>query len=201
MRRLLENKANYLLAAVLAAVMLFPLVPGVLAAGQDKNQPPRRGSGQYQSWLMMEVRHQLVMIPWLSVFDNLQYRVDGNNVTLLGQVTNPVIKSDAEKSVKSIEGVGQVNNQIEVLPVSQMDNEIRRAEYRSIYSFPSLEKYSTMAVASIHIVVKGGHVTLEGVVDNPGDKTAAEIRAKTVPNVFSVQDNLQVQNSGQKSGQ
>jgi hyperosmotically inducible protein len=150
---------------------------------------------------MTEVRHQLVMIRWLSVFDNLQYRIDGNNVTLSGQVTNPVIKSDAEKSVKGIEGVGEVSDQIEVLPVSEMDDQIRRAEYRSIYSFPSLEKYSTMAVASIHIVVKGGQVTLEGVVDNQSDKNAAEIRAKTVPNVFSVQDNLQVQNSGQKSGQ
>ena len=110
------------------------------------------------------------MIPWLSVFDNLQYRVDGNNVTLSGQVTQPYIKDDAEKAVKGIEGMGHINNQIEVLPVSPMDDQIRRAEYRAIYSFPSLQRYATMALPKIHIVVKGGHVTLEGMVLNQGTK-------------------------------
>ena len=151
---------------------------------------------------MTEVRHQLVMIPWLSLFDNLQYRVDGDNVTLLGQVTDPVIKDEAEKAVKGIEGVGQVTNDIEVLPLSPMDNQIRRAEYRAISSFPSLEKYATMALPQIHIVVKNGHVTLDGAVLNQADKDAANIRAKSVPNVFSVTDNLQIENSRTpKSGQ
>ena len=177
-------------AAFIAMALLMLNVPVVQA-----QNPPARGSGQYQSWLTNEVRHQLVMIPFLSLFDNLQYRVNGNNVTLSGQVTDPVIKDNAEKAVKGIEGVGQITNDIEVLPISPMDNQIRRAEYRAIYSFPSLEKYSTMALPQIHIVVKNGHVTLEGAVLNQGDKQAAEIRAKSVPNVFSVTDNLQIENS------
>ena len=112
-----------------------------------------------------------------------------------------MIKDEAQKAVKGIEGVGEITNNIEVLPVSTMDNQIRRAEYRAIYSFPSFERYSIMALPLIHIIVSNGHVTLEGLVANQADKTAADIRAKTVPSVFSVTDNLQVQNQGQKSGQ
>jgi hyperosmotically inducible protein len=190
MPRVILNKLKIAAAVFIAAALLMLNVPVVQA-----QNPPARGSGQYQSWLMTEVRHQLVMIPWLSLFDNLQYRVDGNNVTLSGQVTDPVIKDDAEKAVKGIEGVGQVTDNIEVLPLSPMDSQIRRAEYRAIYSFPSLEKYATMALPQIHIVVKNGHVTLDGAVLNQADKDAANIRAKSVPNVFSVTDNLQIQNS------
>lgn len=187
---------------LVSAAIVAMAVTGLSLQAQNKNQPPARGTGQYHAWLMNEVRHQLVLIPWLSVFDNLQYRVDGNNVTLSGQVTEPVIKDDAGRAVKGIEGVGQIANNIEVLPPSPMDNQIRRAEYRAIYSFPSLERYSIMALPSIHIVVKGGHVTLDGVVASEADKDAANIRANSVPNVFSVMNNLQVESSGvQKSGQ
>ncbi len=188
MPKALPNKLRAAtLAVIVAAILTAPVA--------HTQNPPSRSSAQYQSRLTTEVRHQLVMIPWLSLFDNLQYRVDGNNVTLSGQVTDPVIKDEAEKAVKGIEGVGSITNNIEVLPLSPMDNQIRRAEYRAIYSFPSLEKYSTMAIPQIHIVVKNGHVTLEGAVLNQGDKEAAEIRAKTVPNVFSVTDDLKIENS------
>jgi hyperosmotically inducible protein len=197
MRQSLGNTSNFVLWAICGALLLF----SGTGTRANQNQLPHRGSGQYQNWLTTEVRHQLVMIPWLSVFDNLEYRVQGNNVTLLGQVTNPAVKDEAGKAVKGIEGIGQIDNQIEVLPASQMDDQIRRAEFRSIYSFGPLERYAQSAVQSIHIVVKGGHVTLDGFVDNVGDKEAAEIRAKTVPNVFSVTDNLQVKNGGQKNGQ
>lgn len=199
MRPLSNTSSTPRLLAFSFAALLLVIVPGKSIFG-DQHQPPARGSGQYQSWLQTEVHHQLVMIPWLSLFDNLEYRVDGNNVTLTGQVVNPVTKDDARKALKGIEGIGQIHDQIEVLPVSPMDNDIRRAEYRAIYSFPSLEKYSQMVLPSIHIVVKNGHVTLEGVVLNQGDKNAAEIRAKGVSNVFSVTDNLHIENS-QKSGQ
>jgi hyperosmotically inducible periplasmic protein len=155
----------------------------------DQGQPGSRG----QAWLMNEVRHQLVLLPWYSVFDNLEYRVEGNKVTLMGQVVLPVTKDNAGKAVKGIEGVQSVDNQIQVLPPSPMDDQIRRAEFRAIYSFPSFQRYSNMAVAPIHIVVNGGHVTLEGVVDNQPDKNAANIRANSVPNVFSVTNNLRVQ--------
>lgn len=154
--------------------------------------PPQRGSQSYEQWLTREVGHQLVQIPWLSVFDNLQYSVRGSEVTLAGQVWQPVTKDDAGKAVKGIEGVTKVINNIEVLPLSPMDDQIRRAEYRAIYGFPDLERYAMGVLPSIHIIVKGGHVTLVGTVDNQMDKNVAEIRAKSVPNVFSVDDQLQV---------
>ena len=168
-------------------VMTLAAIQAPLAAKADQ-----RGSGN-QTWLMNEVRHQLVLLPFYSVFDNLAYRVDGDKVTLTGQVTRPDIKDDAGKAVKGIEGVQSVDNQIEVLPVSPMDDQIRRAEFQSIYSFPSLQRYSSMAVPSIHIIVANGRVTLEGVVNSEADKDAAGIRANTVANVFAVTNNLRVQ--------
>ncbi len=142
-----------------------------------------------------EVRHELVMLPYYNVFDNLSFQVDANNnVTLMGQVTNPTLKSDAGNVVKRIEGVASVNNQIEVLPLSPNDDQIRRAVYRAIYSYPSLStRYGFQAVPSIHIIVKNGHVDLEGVVANEADKNVANIQANGVPGVFSVTNNLRVE--------
>jgi hyperosmotically inducible protein len=140
--------------------------------------------------LSKEVRHELVMLPYYGVFDNLAYRVDGNKVTLFGQVTRPTLKSDAENVVKKIEGVERVDNQIEVLPVSPNDDRVRLAVYRAIFAKPGLDRYSLMAVPSIHILVKNGNVTLEGVVANEGDKNLASIAANGVPGVFSVKNNL-----------
>jgi hyperosmotically inducible protein len=139
-----------------------------------------------------EVRHELVMLPYLDVFDNLAYKVDGYNVTLMGQVTTPTLKSDAGNVVKRIEGVEKVDNQIEVLPLSPNDDRIRRALYGAIYGFPSLQKYAMGVQQPIRIIVKNGNATLEGVVDNQGDKDTANIRASAVPGVFSVTNNLQV---------
>jgi hyperosmotically inducible protein len=160
--------------------------------GAQGPAPPERGSQNYEKWLTREVGHQLIQVPWLSVFDNLQYSVNGSEVTLSGQVWQPVTKQDAETAVKGIEGVTKVNNNIEVLPLSPMDDQIRRAEYRAIYGAPELQRYAMGVLPSIHIIVKNGHVTLIGAVDNQMDKNVAEIRAKSVPNVFSVDDNLQV---------
>jgi hyperosmotically inducible periplasmic protein len=142
--------------------------------------------------IQKEVRHALLMLPYLGVFDNLAYKVDGYNVTLYGQVTRPTLKSDAGNVVKKIEGVEKVDNQIEVLPPSPMDDQIRRRLYRAIYGFPSLQKYSMGVQQPIRIIVKGGNVTLEGVVDNEADKNTAGIRAKSVSGVFGVTNNLQV---------
>jgi hyperosmotically inducible protein len=152
-----------------------------------------RGYASNQAWLMNEVRHQLVTLPYYSVFDNLAYRVEGSKVTLTGQVVRPSLKDDAGKAVKSIEGVQQVDNQIQVLPPSPMDDEIRWAVFRSVYSFPALQRYSNMVVAPIHIIVDTGRVTLEGVVASQADKDAANIRANTVPGVFAVTNNLRVE--------
>lgn len=172
---------------LLAAVLLFAFSTPTLLSAQSS---PTRSSPNYQQWLANEVRHQLVLQPFYSVFDNLEYKVEGNDVTLLGQVRLPTLKIDAENAVKGIEGVGKVTNNIEVLPVSPMDEQIRRAEYRAIYRSLNLERYAFGPVPPIHIIVKGGHVTLEGVVDNDSDKNVANIRANSVPNVFSVTNNL-----------
>jgi hyperosmotically inducible protein len=132
------------------------------------------------------------MLPYYSVFDNLEYRVEGDKVVLSGQVVRPTLKSDAENVVKSVEGVSKVDNQIEVLPVSPMDDQLRRALYRAIYNDAGLFRYGTSSVPSIHLIVKNGNVTLEGVVDNEADKNLANLRANQVPNVFSVKNNLKV---------
>jgi hyperosmotically inducible protein len=145
--------------------------------------------------IVREVHHELVMLPFYGVFDNLEYKVNGYTVTLLGQVTRPTLKSDAEAAVKRIEGVERVDNQMEVLPVSPMDDRIRMAEYRAIYGDSTLERYAMQAIPPVHIIVKNGHVTLEGVVANEMDKNIANIRAKSVPNVFSVEDHLRVEKS------
>jgi len=144
--------------------------------------------------IMKEVHHELVLLPYYGVFDNLAYRVsqDGT-VTLIGQVARPTLKSDAENVVKRIEGVERVDNQIQVLPTSPMDDQIRLATYRAIYGNSVLSPYGLRAVPPIHIIVNQGHLTLEGVVAKQMDKQVAEIQAKSVPNVFSVTNNLRVE--------
>ena len=126
------------------------------------------------------------------VFDNLAYKVDGYNVTLMGQVTRPTLKSDSENVVKRIEGVEHVDNQIEVLPLSPNDDRLRRQLFRAIYGYPALQKYAMGVQQPIRIIVRNGKVTLEGVVDNEADKNIANIRANSVSGVFAVTNNLQV---------
>src|SRR5208282_3290518 len=150
----------------------------------------REVSLQAVARLQKEVRHELVMLPFLTVFDNLAYKVDGYNVTLMGQVTNPSLKSGAENVVKKIEGVEQVDNQIEVLPPSPMDDGLRRRLYRAIYGYAPLQKYALPVIEPIRIVVKGGRVTLEGVVDNETDRNIAGLRANGVSGIFSVTNHL-----------
>ena len=150
-------------------------------------------SPQAQQRLEREVRHELVMLPFYGVFDNLAFKVAGYNVVLLGQVTRPTLKSDAEQVVKRIEGVERVTNDIEVLPLSPNDDRIRLAVYRALFSDTSLARYGLQAVPPIHIIVKGGHVTLTGVVANEGDRTVANIRARQVPGAFSVTNHLRIE--------
>ena len=161
-------------------------------------QSERGISQKAEDRIIKEVRHELVMLPNLSLWDNLAYKVDGYKVTLLGQVRNASLKSEAENAVKHIEGVEQVDNQIQVLPPSPNDDRIRRAVARSIFDAPGLFPYAMQSVPPIHIIVQGGNVTLEGVVNNEGDRNMAEIRAKQVPGVFSVTNHLQVVNDNDK---
>src|SRR5262245_46976309 len=138
------------LRALLVAVLLMEPIVGVpnSLAGNAQNGKKQR-TEKYQENLAKEVRHQLVMLPWYSVFDNLAYKVEGDKVTLFGQVVRPVLKSDAESSVKGIEGVSTVVNNIEVLPNSPMDDQLRRALFRTIYSEAGLSRYSIQAVPSV----------------------------------------------------
>lgn len=182
-----------LLRIILVSLSLWPAFPPTQSAVAAEPRAPQ-GTAAEQAQIAKEVRHVLVLLPYYSVFDNLEYKVDGGKVTLLGQVVNPVLKDDAGRAVKRVEGVTQVDNQIEVLPLSPMDNQLRRALYRAIYLSPSLQIYEVRSVPPIHIIVKNGHVTLEGVVATAADKTVAGLAANQVPNVFSVTNNLRVEN-------
>jgi hyperosmotically inducible periplasmic protein len=170
--------------------ILITILLTVLATGIAQNQPEPSAKGQER--IAREVRHELLMLPYYGVFDSIGFKVNGYNVALFGQVTRPTLKSDAENSVKHIEGVEKVDNQIEVLPPSPMDDRLRLALFHAIYGYPSLEKYALGVQKPIRIIVNNGHATLEGVVDNDADKNTAEIRAKSVPGVFSVTNNLRV---------
>jgi hyperosmotically inducible periplasmic protein len=170
---------------VLAIIVLCACFGSEIQAATQQSEPRPTD-------LTREVRHQLLLLPYYSVFDNLGFRIEGSKVVLVGQVVRPTLKSDAEAAAKSVEGVSSVQNDIEVLPPAPMDDQIRRATFRAIYGDSAMTKYGFQAVPSIHIIVKGGHVTLEGVVDSEGDKNLANLRANGVANVFSVTNNLRV---------
>ena len=159
----------------------------------QKKVRAERESPRFQEWLKREVRRKLVTLPFYSVFDNLAYQIQGSRVVLLGQVTRPSLKSDAEIAVKKIEGVESVANRIEVLPVSIHDDRLRRAVYRAIYGHASLQRYAVQAVPPIHIIVKHGHVRLEGMVANQTERNIANMQANTVGGVFSVTNRLRVE--------
>lgn len=154
---------------------------------------PLYASRQQPKSLADQVRHELVMLPFYGVFDNLAYDIQGaGTVVLTGQVTRPILKSDAEGVVRRIEGVQKVVNNIEVLPLSPMDDSIRLATYRAIFSRPGFEHYAIQAASPIKIIVKNGNITLEGVVANQLDKNLAEMAARSVPLTFGVTDNLTI---------
>ena len=180
------KRVDVITAGVLAVAMALCLSP--MASAQHDSQPSDRAVQR----VIKEVRHELIMLPNLGVFDNLAFKVDGYNVTLLGSVTRPSLKSDAESAVKGIEGVEHIDNQIEVLPPSPMDDRLRLQLFQAIYGYAPLQRYALPVNKPIRIIVKGGHATLEGVVDSEGDKNIAGIRAKGVSGLFSVDNNLQV---------
>jgi osmotically-inducible protein OsmY len=160
-----------------------------------------------------EVRTQIVTLPEYGVFDNITFGIKGQTVILRGQASRPTLKSGAEQAVKKIEGVTNVDNEISVLPLSPNDDRIRAAVYASIYRYPALQRYSSgrgrlgrsvaraaagitndppIGYHAIHIIVNNGNVTLTGIVDSDGDLAIAEMRASSVPGVFSVDNDLQV---------
>jgi hyperosmotically inducible protein len=176
--------------AWILAVLVFALC--VSSFSQDTQREP---SAKSQERITREVRHELLMLPYFGVFDYIAYKVDGYTVTLLGQVVRPSLKSDAQNAVKRIEGVEKVDNQIEVLPPSPMDDQLRLKLFRAIYGYPALQKYELGVQKPIRIIVKGGRVNLEGVVDSEADKNLVGVQANSVPGIFSVTNNLQVEKS------
>ena len=181
---------------LLTGVMLIPLA---IAADKDPKKPEKHtdpytnGTGA-DSRIAKDVRHQLIMLPYFGVFDDLGFRVNGSTVTLEGQVTRPTLKSDAENVTKRVEGVTSVVNNIEVLPLSPNDDSIRRGVYRAIYGDPMLStRYGFQALPSIHIIVKNGNVRLEGVVANEADKNIAGVRANGVSGAFAVSNELLIE--------
>lgn len=183
------------LTTVLVLLGLAIVVPqGVRAGTNDQNKTSgTRVWVPGEELIQKGVLHQLRMLPYYSIFDNLSFKVNGNEVVLYGQVVRPVLKSDAENAVKHVEGVARVINNIEVLPPSNFDDRIRIAEYRAIYRRVGLDRYGFQANPSIHIIVKNGNVTLMGIVANNMDRNLAGITANTVPGVFSVTNDLKVE--------
>ena len=173
------------LSWISAAIMTTGLASAAKALPPAHDQPS-------QHRIDLRVRRELVMLPQLTIFDNLAYKLEGGDVTLYGQVRNPVLKDEAASAVKKIEGVENVSNQIEVLPASFNDERVRRREARAIYGYDSLFRYSLGTLPPIRIIVKNGNVTLEGMVDNQADRTQAGIRASEVADVFSVTNLLSV---------
>jgi hyperosmotically inducible periplasmic protein len=177
---------RFLFAMILAGAMSLTLGVSGATAGTSTNPNV--------SAIANQVQHNLAMLPWYGVFDHLEYQVNGTQVILSGQVISEhaTTKDDAGKFVKSIPGVTSVVNNIEVLPPSRFDDQIRRAEFRAVFSHADLGRYTMGAIPQVHIIVKNGHVTLEGVVMNQMDKNVAGIVANGVPGVFSVENNLQI---------
>jgi hyperosmotically inducible protein len=144
--------------------------------------------------LAERVRHELAMLPYYSIFDDVTFRIEGTTVYLSGDVRQPVLKSDAESAVKHTEGVTQVVDNIRVLPLSPFDNRIRMAEFRAVFGYSDLYRYAMGTSPSVRIIVDNGHVKLVGYVANQGDKNMAGIRANGVPGIFAVENDLQVAN-------
>lgn len=174
-------KRMSLLAVLLAIPVLLP--------ASDKALPH----------LTERVRHELVTLPWLGVFDNLTFQVEGDKVVLSGQTIRPTLRTSAERVVKNIEGVSSVTNRIEVLPLSPFDDRVRLATLRSIYSYPALQRYGLGAIPGIHIIVKNGNITLTGVVANKMDSQLAYMRAMQVSGAFSVSNQLIVEGAPRKA--
>jgi hyperosmotically inducible protein len=184
----MKRVLNLVLAAALA------LGAGSALASSTADVPS--SNARLEQRLYKEVHHALAMIPDVTIFDNVAYSVEGGSVTLYGQVRNAYVDDEAKSAVKHLEGVDQVLDKIEVLPASFNDDRIRRQVAFAVFRDPRLSRYTMDPMPPIHIIVKNGHVDLEGVVATQGDKDVAFIRANGVPGVFSVENHLQVEQKG-----
>ena len=179
------NARRYSVLSMIVIVSLFLLPYSFAQSKQDVKENQAR--------LIKEVRHELVMLPNYSLFDNLEFQIAGvDTVILSGQVTRPILKSEAENAIRRMERVGKVVNNIEVLPLSPQDDRLRTVAYKTIYSKSGLERYAQQAVPPIHIIVKNGRITLTGTVASQMDKDLAGIAAQGIPGTFGVTNNLVV---------
>jgi hyperosmotically inducible periplasmic protein len=171
------------------------VMSGALVAKDKQHIDPYINGPAGEGKLIQEIRHKLVTLPYYGIFDDLGFTVNGGMVTFEGEVTQPgFLKDNAEKAVKEVEGVTSVVNNIQILPLSANDDRIRRAVYAAVYGDPALStRLGYRAVPSLHIIVKNGHVRLDGVVANQFDSNLARIRANGVPGVFSVENDLKVE--------
>lgn len=179
------------------AVLLFACgmlgIPSASAKSLQHVHPASVTSQKAQKSLSKKVYDRLVSNPWFSVFDNLGYKIQGSTLTLTGQVVFPLSSHSVEQSVKGLPGVKHIVNHVQNLPYTPFDNQIRRAEYRALfYGQSPLFHYSLGWNPRIHIIVKNSRVTLVGVVDSKMDREIASMRARSVPNVFSVKNDLSV---------
>jgi hyperosmotically inducible protein len=182
--------------ALLAGALLVSFTAVAVAKDNkdDKHLDPYMTGPASEARLVKDIRRALLTLPYYGVFDDIGFNVNGGMITLVGEVARPTLKGDAEYAVKHVEGVTSVVNNIEILPLSPMDDQLRRAVYRAIYGDPFLStRYGFQAVPSIHIIVKNGHLRLEGVVANESDRNVAGLKANQVPGIFSVQNDLQVE--------
>jgi hyperosmotically inducible protein len=175
------------------SAVLLPLVMLLYAGETSGSNVPQKSNVESRIQLEKNIRHELIMLPYYTVFDDLQFQIeDGDTVILSGKVVWPLLKDDAEDAVKDVKGVRKVINNIEILPPRPFDNDIRRREFYAIYSQIGFEKYAIQAVPPIHIIVDNGNVTLKGVVVDEYDKNAAGLVANSIPNVFKVTNDLRV---------
>lgn len=186
---------RFAICLALPALLLALAWPTLSAQKPASNKPPQ-AQDKYPSALSREIHHQILMLPFFSVFDSIAFTIDGTKVTLTGQVVRRTLRDHTAAAVQSIEGVNTVVNNIEVLPISPADDELRRAIYRAIYEDSTLARYAVQAVPQIHIIVKNAAVSLEGSTNSEPDKNLAAQRAGSVANVLSVKNNLVVQPKG-----
>lgn len=214
----MKNKPFIIPAGLWMALAATLSLPAAFAAEQSATPPmPEQEILRISRLIQKEV----MTLSNYGLFDDVRFSIKGREVTLWGSVSRPTLKSSVEQVVKRVEGVEKVTNQLEVQPLSRFDDEIRTRVYVAIYGHPSLERYNPnrgtplfrsrisaftgitndppIGYHPIHIIVKNGNVTLEGVVDTIGDRTIAELRTNSVPNVFKVTNNIQVANQERMS--
>ena len=187
---------NRKLRALVIFFTISVFASGVTCNGFGASTTKANPQGALSARVIRQVRHELVTLPYYGVFDWLQFEVRSDNtVVLRGEVVKPSTKSDAEARVKDVDGVSKVVNEIEILPLSPQDDRLRRAVYRKLYGYDSpLFRYAVQSIPSIHIIIKNGHATLKGVVANKGDAQLAYMRARSVPGLFNVKTELQLEN-------